>query len=342
MNYTEFNKKIKSEKLLSAYIFMGEESLLMDKSLSKLKELYIEPGLEDLNYIVFNRKNLNFDHILNACETLPFMAEKKVIVIKNIGELMENDKDFDQKLGHYIANLGDYLCLLVMTKPNELKKTSSLYKNVKKYGQVVEFDKLKGKDLSTWIEGKFKEKGKNIQASDLSYFISQSSYSDYNSSKNLHDLENEINKIISFANEENIKRENIDEVLTRTLDTNIFNLLSAINTKDRDRAIKVLNELYIVNEPIQRILFMITRQIRLMLAHKLYKARGDSEAEIQKKLQIGNFEHKKISRESANFTSENLTYALERVLQTDIKQKTSSYDEKLALEMLIIELSYKM
>lgn len=97
--------------------------------------------------------------------------------------------------------------------------------------------------------------------------------------------------------------------------------------------------MYISNEPVQKILFMISRQLRLLLGYRLYKDKGYSEAQIQEKLQIKAFEFKKISSQSRNFTEGQLTNALNHILETDIKQKTSSFDEKLALEMLIINLS---
>lgn len=340
MNYKELISSINNDKLLTVYLFTGIERYLMDKTLELLKEKYIDKSFETLNYIVLDGKEVEFKDILDACETLPFMSQKKIVVIKDINEVMGNKGvDFDKKLSDYITKLDDYLIFIIIDKSNNMGQSTNIYKTVKKLGGIVEFEKLKGRDLSLWVEKKFKGFKKAISYDNIIYFLQSSSYNAYNSPKTLYDLENEILKIVNFTDNKEITREDIDLVLSRTLDTNIFNLLSYINKKDTDAALRTFNELYISNEPIQLILSMVARQIRLMLSYKLFKERGDTEGSIQKKMQIKDYEFKRISQEASNFSKEYLIQALELILKFDIKQKTSSHDEKLAFEMLIVQLS---
>ena len=63
---------------------------------------------------------------------------------------------------------------------------------------------------------------------------------------------------------------------------------------------------------------------------------------IQDKLNIKSYECGKIANQSRNYTIGQLEESLEHVLEMDIKQKTSSYDEKLGLEILIINLVYSI
>lgn len=340
MDYKELINNIDNGKLATVYLFKGIEKYLMDKSIELIKEKYIDKAFETLNYIVLDGKDVDFERILDACETLPFMSQKKLVIVKDINEIMENKGiDFDKKFGDYISKLGDYLILIIIDKSDSFNSSSNIYKAVKKLGALVEFNKLKGKDLNAWVEKKFKEHNKTISYGNLTYFIQSSSYSAYNSLKSLYDLENEILKIINFTEKVEITKEDIDLVLSKTLDTNIFNLLTYINRRDNESALKTFNELYISNEPVQRILAMIIRQIRLMISYKLYKERGDTEGSIQKKLQIKDYEFRRVSEEASKFSKEYLLQALELILKLDIKQKTSSQDEKLALEMLIVQLS---
>lgn len=343
MNYIELISDIKKNNIKSLYLFTGDEEYLMHETIEFLKRKYIDESLEALNYITIDRKEIDFDYILNACETLPFMSPKKIVVIRDISEIIEaTDKDFVDIMSSYMEELGEYICMIIMDRSNNLKKTNKIYKTAKKLNGIVEFPKLKGRDLYAWIEKQCKKYNKKISNADLNYFIQQSTYSDYNSSKTLYDLENEFKKVVDFAPRDNITKDDIDLVLVKTLDTNIFNLLTCITQKDSESALRIFNEMYISNEPVQRILFMIIRQLRLILGYKLYKEKGYSETEIQGKLQIKPYEFKKISSQSNNFTEMQLKKALEHILETDIKQKTSSHDEKLALEMLIINLSYAM
>lgn len=343
MEYKEFIKIIGTNKLRPVYLFTGDEEYLILDVVERLKKQYIEDNFEALNYINIGTKENSFDNILNACETLPFMSDKKLIVVKDIVEVLENDdNNIDEKLSTYIKELDDYLFLILIDKSNKIKKTTKLYKAIKKIDGIVEFNKLKGRDLNLWIEYKFRENNKQISHSNISYLIQKSTYSEYGSTKTLYDLENEILKLSNHTLEESILKDNIDLVLTKTLDTNIFNLLASINRKDSDSALKIFNEMYISNEPIQRIFFMITRQLRLMLGYKLYRKKGYNEKEIGYKLQIKAYECSKIASQSRSYTIDQLKDSLDYVLEIDVKQKTRSYDEKLGLEILIINLVHSL
>lgn len=343
MEYKEFVKKIKTNDLKPVYLFTGDEEYLIIDVVEKLKKEYIEDSFEALNYVTIGGKEKGFDNILNACETLPFMAEKKLVVVKDIVEILDGDEhNIDEKLSSYIGKLDDYLFLILMDKSNKIKKSTKLYKAIRKIDGIVEFNKLKGRDLNLWIEYKLRENNKEISNTDLSYFIQKSTYSEYGSTKTLYNLENEILKLANYTLEGSVSRDDIDQILTKTLDTNIFNLLASINKKDSDSALKIFNEMYISNEPIQKIFFMITRQLRLMLGYKLYREKGYTENEIGDKLQIKSYECSKIASQSRGYTIEELENSLEYVLEIDVRQKTSSYDEKLGLEMLIISLAHSI
>ncbi len=341
MNYSELMNIVNKMQLKTVYLFTGEEEYLMKKSIDMIKDKYIESSFETLNYIQIDEKNGDFEAILNASETLPFMSPKKLVVVKDIEKMIENENsDFDKKLSKYIEGLDSYLILIIIDKRNTLKKTTSLYKKIKNMDGIVEFSSLKGNSINSWIEDIAGEKNKKISSSTINYFLKQSTYLDYGSEKNLYDLENEFKKILSFSSKEEITREDIDMVLIRTLDTNIFNLLNSISEKNSDEALKIFNEMYSSNEPIQKILFMIIRHLRLFLMYKFYKKKGYNENDIRTKMKISPYEFKKIVSGSGHFNEDSLKILLEIILKIDEKQKTSFQDEKLALEILLIKICH--
>lgn len=341
MDYNKLINEIKRDNLKPIYLFTGHEEYLMHEALDILKDKYVEESFESLNYAIIDGKSMTFDNILNACETLPFMATKKIVVVRDISEIMDNaEADFDKTMASYIETLDNYLCLIIMDRSSNLKKTSRIYKTAKKMNTVVDFKKLQGLELNNWIKDKLKKHNKEILGSNLYYLIQSSKYSEYNSTKTLYDLENELLKLVNYAYSKEISKEDIDSCFIKTLDTNIFNLLNSISNKDSDNALRIFNEMHISNEPIQRILFMITRQIRLVLGYKMYKEKGYGEREIQSKLKVKPYEFKKIASQGYSLTEAQLIKTLNYILEIDIKQKTSSHDDKLGLEMLIINLCH--
>lgn len=341
---------MKKEKLKPVYLFYGEEEYLLDYTLKTLKETLISEFLETLNYIVMEGEEVSFDKILNACETLPFMSEKKVVIIKELPILTGKKKDsqatesIDGKvLGDYLMELANYLVLVFIVKDKDVKKSNPVYKSIKKVGDIVEFHRLKGNELSTWVENRFKCRKRKISKANVNYIIQQSLYFDSNSEKTLYDLENEIIKICNYVDINNeVTKEIIDNVMAKTLEVNIFNLLNEISNKRGENAIRIFNEMYMYNKPVLFILHMIVRQLRNLFQYKVAKAKGYSEMEILEKMKLTKFEFSKVTSQSGNFTISQLEKAMEYCLKADELIKLNSIDERLAMEMLISKLCFKI
>lgn len=342
MLYNEFFKKIDSDSIASSYLFIGVEEYMMSLALENLKNKYIDSSFDTLNYIKLEGKDTFLQDLINACETLPFMSDKKLVVLKDISAFMENIKDnSDKELYNYLGDLGDYLILILVDNSSTLKKNTKVYRYFNKDNRAVEFTKLLNNDLINWTNSILDKHNKKMNLSDINYFIDSSSYKSRNINISLYDVENELLKVIDFSKKELISRDDIDKVLAKSIDTNIFELLNAINRNDSEKAILVFNEMYLSNEPIARIFHMITRQIRLLLGYKLYKNKGYQDGLIQEKLGIKDYEFKKIRTQSSSFQVLQLERIMKYLLQMDLKLKTVSTQDKLEMEILLVKLCQK-
>ena len=343
LEYNSFVDVINKDILDYTYLFIGEEEYLMNECIEFLKRRFVDESLEALNYSILEGKTITFDDLINTCETLPFMSSKKIVLLKDITYFLEREeKNIDKELYNYLDNLGNHLCLIIEDNTNEVKKNTKLYKYFNKNSRVIEFNKLKGKELTQWISKIAKKHNVNISYSNVNYFIQQSTYLSRNIASNLYDLENELIKVISYSKSSEISKEDIDSVIIKSLDNNIFDLLASINRGDIDSSLSIFNDIYVSNEPVPKILFMISRQIRLMLGYIIYRNKGYADGEIIEKLQIKNYEYSKISSQARLFTIKDLEDKLNLILRVDKKLKTSGTDDKIEMEILIIKLSQKI
>lgn len=342
MIYNEFLKKINNDNIASSYLFVGVEEYMMSLAIEKIKDKYIDPNFETLNYTRLNGRDTFLDDLMNSCETLPFMSDKKLVVVKDAYAFLENIKDSSEKdFYNYMDDLGDYLILVLLDSSSSIRKNTRFYKYFNKNKKAVEFNKLFNNDLVSWANSTLALHKKKMSMADINYFIDNSSYRSRNINVSLYDVENELLKLIDFSKNTLITRDDIDNVLAKSIDTNIFELLNAINKNDSETAINVFNDMYISNEPIPRIFHMITRQIRLLLAYKLYRNKGYNDGLIQEKLGIKSFEFGKIRTQSFNFQEERLEEIMEYLLQMDLKLKTVSSQDKLEMEILLVKLCQK-
>lgn len=338
MNYKDFFSKLKKDELKNYYLFTGEEEYMMRLALAELKNTYINDDFETLNYTVMDGQNTNLDTLINASETLPFMSFKKVVVLKDVSSFLEDLDDKAKKsLYKYIEDLGDFLVLIFMDDSSSLKKNTKFYKEIKKEDRQVEFTKLIASDMSRWVDTIAKKNNKTISKINIKYFIDQTSYNSRNVDLNLYDLENEFLKIVDYSKEE-ITKEDIDNILIKAVDTNIFEFLEAFSSKSAEKSLRLLNQMYDSGEPIQRMFFMIIRQVRLILGYVIYKTKGYDNKSIQEKLGIKAYEFSNIRRQANNYNLKELENIMQRLLKIDTLMKTSMTDSKLLIERFLVEM----
>lgn len=320
--------------LKGAYLFYGDEKLLIDNAVEYISKKYINQGMETFNLTNFEGKDLSEEKLISSCETLPIMNEKRVIFVKDVASFSDNVSD---DFYEFLNSLGDFIILVFLDTTDSLNKVKKFYKFFKKNKREVEFSKLKGRDIYKFVEGYIARKNKKISNVDLSYLISKSSYNSRNVDISLYDLKNEIDKIIALAGSGNITKRVIDDSITENTDTNIFMFLDNMCEKNTEGALKEYRNLHFLNEPIQKILVMLTRQVRLIIIYKTLSTARYSQTDIMKEMGVGSFEYKKISKFAKNFEVEFLYDFYKNLLKIDEMIKTSGGLDNVLFEMLIVE-----
>ena len=150
INYEFYEQEIEKGNIKNGYAFCGLDEELIKDGVNLVVKKTVEKELEELNLIKIDGMNTTFDDIFNACETMPFMSEKKVVIIYRANFLQEKSDSSGTKIYNeikkYIEDLPPYTILIMYylfkdkrDKPNKNKKLTQLGKNL----SVVFCDKLK-------------------------------------------------------------------------------------------------------------------------------------------------------------------------------------------------------
>lgn len=331
MNY----KKIYRDKDHSgAYLFYGKEKYLIENAVGYLINKYVK-GTEAFNYTKFKGSEVKPEDIISACETYPVMNDKKLVLVRDVVDFL-GENDLKDSFYDFLDDLSDFV-ILIFWDTGSLKKTTKFYKFFKKKDRDMDFAKLSPADLNNFIKGYFIRKGKEIGPSELALFISESGYNSKNEDVSLLDLKTEMDKIAAHAKDKRILREDISSSITENIDTNIFKFLDAMMGRRSEEALKELHNLYKLGEPSLRIFTMIIRQVKNFLSYKILSNKNISQADIMNKMEVKKYEFGKIKSFEKNFTKEFLIDFYEDLIRSDELFKTSSIDEKLIMETLIIK-----
>lgn len=335
MSMDKLKLEIKNESLGKLYLFCGEEEYLKKFYLGKIEEIILRDDQTGLNKIVIDGKT-EVSKIIEACETMPFFGEKKLVVVKN-SELFQSkkgnsskDNKKDEVLG-YIQNIPSYTCLVFYEE--SIDKRLKIVGAVKKYGMMVEFPFQKPPELVRWAIKVFRSYNRVINENTASYLINICE-------SGMTEILNEINKVVLYLGErQEATIDDIKKVCTKSIKSRIFDLIDAVAERKLDTALKLLNDMMILKEPLPKILFMIAKQLRQLLELKLLCSKGIDAKEACSRMGLNPYAAKKMIRQIKCFSQDKLKMAIQEALELDISIKTGKINDRTAVEVLICNLA---
>ena len=338
MNYKDIIKNIKDRHFEKVYLFYGREYYLIDNAIKMFRESLNE-SMVDFNLDMIDGKETALDQVISSIETLPFMDDRKIVIIKDFELLQGKKKNFtdsDEKyLIDHLENIPD-TTILVFSVYGEIDKRKSLVKKIDKNGIVFNCDKLSDMDLFKWTKKKFEGNSVLIDNPQIMYFIEQEGYRDKSSEKTLADLENEINKISSFVGKENkVTNDIIDKLSQKKVENDIFKLIDCIGEKRSSNAMKILNDMIQEGESVLGIFSMIAKQFKVVMQVRQLKIEGYTTKVISEKLKIHPFVVGKALKQTNNFSDDIIIDMLNYILESDYKIKNGLVRDTLAIEMLV-------
>lgn len=340
MAYKSLLKDIKEGKVSKVYLFFGREKYLINKGIDALKSRYINNANdESFNFSFFDGLQDDIDVILNSCETLPFMGEKRIVIVRSKDAFSGSkgilSKDNEENLTKYLSKIPESTCL-VFEAGEKIDKRKKIVKEIKSNGKILEFSKLDKHTLSKWIQKIVNSNNKKIANGPLESLIDSLGYLDKDSSQTLYDVENELIKLCNFtADKSIIEVADIEKIMSKPLENNIFLLVDAVADKNGNLALNVFNQMLVGGEPEGRVLHMIVRQFKILNKVKLMVDRGYTATAIAPKISLPQYIAKKYVKQANSFTAKEILNILNWALDADRKIKTGKMVPKLAIEVLI-------
>ena len=105
MNYKDIIKSINNNDLKNMYLFYGREFYLIENSINAFKNTLNESML-DFNLDIIDGQEIILDQVISSIETLPFMDDRKIVIIKDFELLKGKKKNFSDSDEKYLI---DYL-----------------------------------------------------------------------------------------------------------------------------------------------------------------------------------------------------------------------------------------
>ena len=317
---------IKNKEYSQIYLLYGEEAYLRKQYRDKLKEALIDVD-DTMNHHYFEGKDTKIEEIIALAETLPFFADKRVIVIENSGWFQKGG----DKMAEYLPQIPDTTYLMFVE--TQIDKRSKLYKAAKSKGRIAEFAPQDEQTLKRWILGMLKKEGKNITAADLEFLLERIG-------TEMSRIKTEMEKLLCYTMDKSeISRQDIEEICVKRVQNQIFDMINAIADRNQKRALDLYYDLLTLKEPPMRILALIGRQFNLLLQVKELRKKGYSPQVISEKTGLQGFLVGKYAKQAERFKTKELREALEACVDADENVKTGKMNDVMSVEILICRYS---
>lgn len=322
----KLNEELKSGQLKQVYLLYGEEDYLRRQYRDKLKKALTGDG-DSMNFHYFEGKDIRVGEVIDLAETLPFLAERRVIIIENSGLL----KRGGEQLAEYLKEPSETAFFVFAEK--EIDKRSRLFKAVSAGGRAVEFKPQDEAVLKRWVLGILKRENKKITERDLDLFLDKTGAGMENISK-------ELEKLVCYCmDREVITGEDIEKICTRQINNQIFDMMNAIAEKRQKEAMNLYYDLLTLKEPPMRILFLLARQFNLLLQVRELKKKGYPVRTIGETVGLPGFVAGKYVSQAAKFSTKSLRQAVTDCVEAEEAVKTGKMNDVLSVELLLIRYS---
>ncbi len=257
--------ELKKGNISNVYLIYGPEAYKRKVAKEALKSNV--PFGDKINYSYYEGKNIDFNDVCEKAATMPFFADKRLIIIENSGRFKAKKKDNDNEeeetaaadsmIDKILSNIPETTVLVFLEEA--AAKNKKIYKAISKSGFVESCEPDTGDVLISYIMGYLDKNGKKISASGANSIVARVG-ADYNK------INNELEKIISYTGDSpSVTDADINAVCSEDIESRIFDMLDSMGRKNPKAALEKYYVLLSNREPALYILAMIRKQYRLML-----------------------------------------------------------------------------
>lgn len=330
----ELEKELKAGSLASLYLLFGEETFLLETNLKKIKKSFGEI-VKGINYILIDEDTI--ENIISDIETPAFGYEKKLIIARNTGifkvgakKQKESVNKLKEKLNDYIKeNIDTIKESVVIVFVEEEAGKSSLLNTIDKLGIVCKFEYQKPAQIQKRLKAICNSYKVDIDVPTMQYFIECCG-------TNMQELVNEIRKLIEYVgNGGTIKREDIDKLSIKKIESIIFELTDNLGKKNTAKALEVLNNLIYAKEPVQKILITLYNHFKKLYLTKIaIKDKKDIVSSLDLKPNQ-TFLANKYRGQASYFKEDELRRIIKELIDLDYKYKVGLIDVNVGLEAIL-------
>jgi DNA polymerase-3 subunit delta len=301
---------IKSKNYKPIYFLCGEETYYIDRISDLIESSVLTEDEKSFNQVVLYGRDTTVEEIVSTAKRFPMMADYQVVIVKEAQNLSKTFEKFES----YAVNpqLTTILVFAYRDKPDGRKK---IFKTIKDKGVWFESKKLYDNQVPDWIVKVLKGQNYGIEpkaAAMLAEFLGT----------DLAKINNELEKLkIVFPEGHIFTPKNIEENIGFSKDYNVFELKSALATRNQQKAYTIIHNF--AANPKDNPIVVVSGQMFAFFAQLLqyHGLKDKSKFNAAKALGVNPFFMDEYATASKNYPMRKVSQIIEIIRDMDVKSK---------------------
>lgn len=326
---------LKNRKFHQLYLLYGEENYLRNGYAHALAKALI-PDTDSMNFNHYVGENMDEREVISQADTMPFFAEKRVILIEDTGIFTRTAND----LADYVASMPEYLVMIFSEE--KINAAFRLTKAVKKYGCVEEYARRTAEQLSAQVLTRVKKEGRKIRRPTMDHLLQMVG-------TDLTNIHNELDKLMAYvmspdrptagSDPDEITVGDLDSILMPELEDSIFKMIDEISFRHQKKALDYYYDLVELKTAPELILNRMAATYDALYHVRVMTDRHVPGNEIMRAAGVSSGRLYYLSKTAGMYKAGELRGILEELIRTEQEVKTGRLDPRLAVEMQIIRCS---
>ena len=333
-------------------LIYGEDTPAVEDATAQLVANAGPEDLRDVNCVTLQAERLTPDAVSAAAFTVPFMADNRVVVVKGLLTTFERRRPgrVSGRAGSSGGSGGrgrdplsawsDFIEQLPSLPPTThlafadggLAGNNPMLRKLKPLSEIREFGLPRDRDMPGWIANRARTIGVDIEqraCATLADAVGRQPML----------IDSELRKLSLYCDGRQIGVDDVQTMVAYVREANIFQAVDAVIDGRTAVALRLAGKIMDDGSPASYLMAMFARQTRLLLLASDLLAHRQSQEEIGRRIRVYGWALNKTLQQARRTSPERLRYMHARLVETDLLLKTKPIEERLALEMLVADLT---
>ncbi len=233
ISFDKIMSNLKAGHYAPIYFLMGEEPYFIDKISDYIEHNALTEDEKDMNLKILYGKDIKIEDAIIEARQYPFMAERRVVIVKEAQNLKRNI----DKIEHYLKSPVQSTILVFCYKYDKLDGRKKYVKEIEKAGVLFQTPTIYDNQMPEWVLHYCRAEGLNIDARAANMLANHIG-------KDLLRMASEIDKlkiIIAPSQTNTITADIVEKNVGISKEYNNFELVNALGRKNVELTFRIVD-----------------------------------------------------------------------------------------------------